>query len=184
MPKKKNNPKKEPEISKKCDYENCDLPAIYPAPKSKFLPQNDRYWFCLDHVREYNRNWNYFFDMNSKEIEEFQIDAIIGHRPTWQFTDKPKFFLFDDLEYILHPKKAQSAKARKREFFKENIWNKKQKKSLADLELTEDAKISDVKSRYKELAKKYHPDIAGESSVEKFRIISDAYNLLIKSDKI
>ena len=31
-----------------------------------------------------------------------------------------------------------------------------------------DASIDAIKSAYRKLARKYHPDIAGESSVEKF----------------
>ena len=47
--------------SHKCDIEGCELIGKYRAPKS---PKNvDEFsWFCLKHVKEYNRKWNYFED--------------------------------------------------------------------------------------------------------------------------
>ncbi len=39
--------------------------------------------FCIDHVREYNKNFNYFSGLSDGDIAKFQKDAITGHRPTW-----------------------------------------------------------------------------------------------------
>ena len=41
-----------------CDHPGCAAPAIHRAPKARNR-LNDYYWFCLDHIREYNRSWNY-----------------------------------------------------------------------------------------------------------------------------
>jgi len=42
-----------------------------------------------------------------------------------------------------------------------------------------------IKKRYKELAKKHHPDIKGNSknSIDKFREIVEAYNYLLERYK-
>ena len=42
-----------------CEKQGCNEPGQYRAPKN---PRNldDYFWFCKDHVREYNANWNYF----------------------------------------------------------------------------------------------------------------------------
>jgi hypothetical protein len=42
-----------------CDHEGCKEPGKYRAPKSPDST-DEYYWFCKDHVREYNLNWNYF----------------------------------------------------------------------------------------------------------------------------
>ncbi|GFO82174.1 MAG: hypothetical protein A49_18010 [Methyloceanibacter sp.] len=43
----------------KCEWEGCDQPGLYPAPKGR--GQEGQYHrFCLDHVREYNKGYNYF----------------------------------------------------------------------------------------------------------------------------
>ena len=37
----------------------------------------------LDHVREYNKSYNYFAGMADDDIADYQRSASIGHRPTW-----------------------------------------------------------------------------------------------------
>ena len=63
----------------KCNSPNCNLIAEYRAPLS---PDNlkEYQWFCLKHIKEYNKNWNYFENMSADEIEEFIENDIIGHR--------------------------------------------------------------------------------------------------------
>ena len=46
-----------------------------------------------------------------------------------------------------------------------------------------DASIDAIKSAYRKLARKYHPDIAGESSVEKFKEVTEAYETLSDETK-
>ncbi len=52
------------------------------------------------------------------------------------------------------------------------------------LGVNKNASIDDIKKAYKELAKKYHPDIAGPTAdAEKFKEISNAYSILSDSEK-
>ncbi len=39
--------------------------------------------FCLEHVREYNKSYNYFAGMPDEDVVKHQKDDTIGHRPTW-----------------------------------------------------------------------------------------------------
>src|SRR5215475_14943554 len=41
------------------------------------------YYFCLDHVREYNAAWDYFRGMSATEIERMRRADIVGDRPSW-----------------------------------------------------------------------------------------------------
>lgn len=45
--------------TRRCDKSGCSQPGQYRAPKSP-KQLDDYYWFCKEHVREYNTNWNYF----------------------------------------------------------------------------------------------------------------------------
>ena len=65
----------------KCSSPDCNLLGEYKAPIS---PDNLREykWFCLAHIKEYNKNWNYFENMTADEIETFIENDIIGHRKT------------------------------------------------------------------------------------------------------
>lgn len=54
------------------------------------------------------------------------------------------------------------------------------------LGVPEDAKVEDIKTAYKKLAKKYHPDVASGDATqaeERFKEISSAYMILSNSDK-
>ena len=42
-----------------CDYENCIERGEYKAPIEKDNSKNYRL-LCLEHVKEFNKNWNYF----------------------------------------------------------------------------------------------------------------------------
>ena len=56
--------------NRKCSFENCPNDGEFKAPSSP--KELKRYvWFCLKHVKEYNKKWNYFSDMSADEIEEF-----------------------------------------------------------------------------------------------------------------
>jgi curved DNA-binding protein len=52
------------------------------------------------------------------------------------------------------------------------------------LNISENASVQEIKSAYKTLAKKYHPDINKEEYAEEFfKKINDAYNILIDKEK-
>ena len=45
-------------VTQNCDSPDCQKAGQYRAPKSREHLQ-DYYWFCLEHVRVYNKSWNY-----------------------------------------------------------------------------------------------------------------------------
>jgi len=45
--------------TRRCDHEGCAEPGRYRAPKAPDV-LDDYFWFCQQHVREYNRQWNFF----------------------------------------------------------------------------------------------------------------------------
>ena len=96
-------------FKRKCYKKNCLNPGIYKAPKSKDEIKN-YIWFCEEHIKSYNKEWNYCKNMTQKEIENhIQLDAI-GWRPTWNFSTSKKIFqnfekLFSDYLYFFKKKK-------------------------------------------------------------------------------
>ena len=44
---------------KMCDNTNCKDKGEYKAPKSRIL-LNDYFYFCLNHIKEYNKSWNFY----------------------------------------------------------------------------------------------------------------------------
>ncbi|MEQ9038005.1 MAG: DnaJ domain-containing protein [Silicimonas sp.] len=66
-----------------CDHPECRETGQYRAPKSPD-DLDDFYWFCKDHVREYNLKWNFF---NGQTEEEFA--AQVDKDRVWERETKP-----------------------------------------------------------------------------------------------
>ena len=54
------------------------------APRGAVGSEGQYYLFCLEHVRQFNASYNYFDGMSNAEVEAYQKDSVIGHRPTWK----------------------------------------------------------------------------------------------------
>ena len=53
-----------------CDWVNCNEIGEYRAPVEKDNSKKYRL-LCLDHVKEFNKNWNYFSGMNDRQVIDF-----------------------------------------------------------------------------------------------------------------
>ena len=47
---------------------------------------------CLEHVKEFNKNWNYFSGMNDDQVMNFLKSDMIWHKPTQSFSSSDNFF--------------------------------------------------------------------------------------------
>ena len=147
-----------------CDHAGCDREGLYPAPKTDKVDR-DFYWFCLEHIRQYNAQWNYFGGLSESEIEKEIRRATVWERPTWPFGKGPM------------PKKPRASSCPQKEVVSPLI-----RAALKDLDLTHPSTIKEIKSKYRELAKRFHPD-ANEGSkkdIEKFHRIQQAFATLQK----
>ncbi len=175
-------------IRRGCDITGCPHLGEYRAPKSRYDMQS-YYWFCLDHVREYNQNWDFFKGMNRVEIENHMYKSMVWDRPSWKTTEA------GDSEQNLR-QKIYAHFTREDIFGDFNLGDDKDEdhearvnisaiphptlEALATMELKPPVTWSLIKSRYKTLAKKYHPDTnQGDASAEEtFKKISLAYHIL------
>lgn len=174
-----------------CAWPGCALAATHRAPKGR--GHEREYWqFCLEHVRAYNQSYNFFAGMSDDAVARYQKDAITGHRPTWKmgmsggarFKDsagrfysygaaEDPFEMFRDFGPRPRPEQAR-AKVERR-----TVRNA-ERKALHALGLDEAAGRTEIKSRFKELVKRHHPDANGgdRGSEDKLREIIEAYNYL------
>ena len=65
-----------------CQWEGCDEPGTHRAPVGR-QREGEYYHFCFDHVREYNKSYNYFSGLDDDAVAKFQKDSMTGNRPTW-----------------------------------------------------------------------------------------------------
>jgi hypothetical protein len=175
-----------------CEWQGCKEPGLYPAPKGR--GQEGKYHrFCLDHVREYNKSYNYFAGLPDEAVIKHQKDDTIGHRPTWSlgvnswarnrrprngarpggfahsFTAEDPFGLF-----------AERAAAKAAAAAAERPLKRLERKCLRQLNLEDSATKANIKARFKELVKRLHPDHnqGNRASEDKLREVIQAYNYL------
>jgi hypothetical protein len=173
-----------------CDWEGCVAPGAHRAPKGRGA-EGDYYHFCLEHVRQYNKSYNYFSGMDDDETRAYQRDALTGHRPTWKMGVNAKAAgakAWSDMD----PREAARARAeaRRRGTSRDSAAGPRrpkvkplEAKALDTLGLPHTARDAEIKARYKELVKRLHPDAnGGDRSLEdRLREIIQAYSLLKKA---
>lgn len=161
-----------------CARRGCQESGDFRAPRSR---QGDSgfFRFCLEHVREYNRAWNFFSGMSREDIERFQQEVATWHRPTWRFglnrSDiRPEF---DDPFELFSDSGTDSVTPKNREL----DWSVRQRRALSELKLDVTATLQDIKTRYKQLVKRYHPDRNGGDSgaEERLKVIIKSYHILM-----
>lgn len=183
----------EPEAVPCCQWKGCDKAAVHRAPKGRGH-EGEFFGFCADHARQYNASYNYFDGMSDAQVEEFQKDALTGHRPTWkvganawahgthQGASGPEVRRFAETRQAKNDFSAWRAKQEKEKADRPGQRGLKplEKKSIAALGLDERAGKDEIKTRFKELVKRHHPDANGgdRGSEEKLREIIQAYNYL------
>ena len=67
---------------RRCDAPGCTAAGEHRAPKGRSAMAG-YYWFCLEHVREYNERWNYYEGASAEELEEEIRRSTTWDRPTW-----------------------------------------------------------------------------------------------------
>ena len=71
---------KEPE-GPRCQWRGCTRTGTHKAPKGRGH-EGEYLVFCVEHVREYNKTYNYFDGMADDAVAKYQKDTVTGHRPT------------------------------------------------------------------------------------------------------
>jgi hypothetical protein len=165
------------DLTRPCDHPGCAGHGGFRAPKSR-RSLNDYYWFCLEHVREYNRSWDYYKGMSPGEIEAEMRRDTTWQRPSWPLG---RLGLGND-ERVIDPFGAlgKGKPAPRRDA---NEAPPELRAPLATLDLTWPVTRADVKRAYKALAKRHHPDAnSGDKAAEdRLKTINAAYTALIRA---
>ncbi len=138
-----------------CDWENCKEIGSYKAPIEKDNSRKFRY-LCFNHIKIFNKNWNYFSNMTEHEIEYFIKSDLTWHKPTKSFASSENFFKIlwnNALDDRINIFKNSSFKD-----FKKSKLSEKDRHALEVLGLKYGVKWSDIQKKFKGLVKKYHPD--------------------------
>jgi hypothetical protein len=164
-----------------CARPDCPNPGTHPVPRSRDH-LSEHLWFCLEHARAHNESWDYFRGMNEDEIEAFRDAAVTGHRPTWPLGKRgarvrqaPDRSVFED-GYGMFGDTAERARPRP----PERRITVVQERALEVLNLDATATLHQIKARYKELVKRFHPDANGgdRGAEERLKQVIKAYGVL------
>jgi isopentenyl diphosphate isomerase/L-lactate dehydrogenase-like FMN-dependent dehydrogenase len=162
----------------KCSCPDCDLLGEYKAPIS---PNNLReyQWFCLAHIKEYNKNWNYFENMTADEIETFIENDIIGHRKTQKIgaTNSDYFNKTNKIRENLFNSFADIGNVE----FSSTLMGNEYINALAELNINDkNAPLEVIKSKFKDIVKQLHPDTVGykEENIEKLKKVLESYKII------
>lgn len=161
------------DTQRKCEHEGCNKQGVYRAPKDKRL--KEYFWFCLEHVQEYNSRWNYYDDNDDADIKREKakmhfngMNSKIKYQHGYKIKDTFGFFS----EYA-----EEFCEATPDTFFtaEERQWIKTMELDFNNLTL------ENLKKQYKKLVKKYHPDVnqGDKNAEEKFKQLTNAYSALL-----
>ena len=169
-----------------CETPGCRLQGEYRAPRAR--DKLDEYrWFCLDHIREYNKKWDYFAGLDADQIEAHIRADTTWRRPVWPLGArrngnpyahlKDPFGLADDAGLGEKPPPKYDGSEQ---------LTPAERNALDVLELSWPLTRAVVKSRYQELVKLHHPDANGgaREAEEKFKEINAAYSTLRASEHL
>ncbi len=181
-----------------CEHPGCTRAGTHRAPKGRGMEGS--YWrFCEEHVREYNKTYNYFSGLGDEAVASFQHSARHGHRPTWSMgvnTARKKgkeagaqVNEWAERETIAGLASAEgnpftavrgaAAQASRIEPAKPS-FSAPQMRAFQTLDLEPPMTPDQIKMQYKALVKRFHPDANGgdRSREERFRNIVQAYGYL------
>ena len=177
---------------RQCDAPDCTNAAESRAPKS---PQqlSEYFWFCPTHAREHNKNWNFFASMTDDEAKAFREAQRYGGRPTWQMSKNARASAaaragvdgqasIDDSVGVF----AQSPQAKpgmEGAFREGRKLTKLQVSAFKTFNLPTNAPDADIRKRYAELVKRFHPDSnAGDRGAEEqLQEVIKAHQILKKA---
>ena len=186
-------PKDEPSPEERaCEHPQCRAKATARAPKSP-AKRNDFYWFCQSHAAEYNKQWNFFEGMSDDAARAHAEADFYGHRPTWSFSASSqtrrkaeratKDFsdgFFDPFSLFGDRPPPGPERAQREAEDKHAGLGRLQKRALETLSLDPDATKAEVRKRYAELVRTYHPDSNGgdRSMEEQLQKVVASYQIL------
>ena len=163
-----------------CAMPGCEHPGEFRAPRGNRGGGRDWQWLCLDHVRAFNAGYNYYDGMTPEEIAHAQSPHPSWERGTRAFASNAYARSdIDDPLGILRQRYAKGAFARATAK-NGRVLTGKDRDALSVLRLDEEASLADIRRRYTELVRQYHPDANGgdRTHERKLQDVIDAYTHL------
>jgi len=170
---------------KKCDKIDCKNRGEFKAPKSR-VNLNEYYFFCLNHVKEYNKSWDFYKGLSVNQIEKSMREDTIWNRPSWPLKGNPYKVIEQINDFFINEIPNLDIDDNNKNYFKNKLLDealtKEENKALNILNLKLPLDLNKIKKNYKKLVKIFHPDVNGNNkkAEEIFKEINESYKLLLK----
>ncbi|NAZ35377.1 J domain-containing protein [Rubellimicrobium sp. CFH 75288] len=145
-----------------CDHPDCQERGAFRAPKSPDS-LDDYWWFCKEHVREYNLKWNFFQGATEQDfLRQVENDRFWG-RPTKPFgrrSEEQRAWArlgVDDPHQVLGENATRNPGPRAGT----RRLPPTERRAIEILDLRDTATKSEIRKAYKALVKVLHPDMNG-----------------------
>ena len=168
-----------------CDHKECSKQGKYKAPKSR-LRINEYYLFCLKHVTNYNKSWDFYKGLSVDQIELSMRKDTVWDRPSWPLSGNPMQIInqIRDLlhsDYSLFEKEDDLQKFLKNKIIND-ILTPLEQKCIDVLGISMPINIDNIKKAYKKLVKIFHPDVNKDrkEAEKRFKEINEAYKILLR----
>jgi hypothetical protein len=168
-----------------CATTGCSGEGAFRVPRARDR-LDEHLWFCLEHARQHNEHWDYFSGMSQTDIEAFAEDALTGHRPTWPLGKRAAHApatrgnrRFRDIHSVFGDRDGEAAGSSGPRPPQRPL-TPLQARAFDVLNLEFDASLQQIKARYKELVKRFHPDANGgdRGAEERLKRVIQAYGVL------
>jgi hypothetical protein len=149
--------------TRSCEYPGCAEAGVYRAPKSPDL-LDEFFWFCKDHVREYNLKWNFFQGTTDDEFQKFLEKDRVWGRATKPFSRQgdgnawARLGVDDPMELL--GEKATQNPGRIAQTATRKLPST-ERKALEILDCRDTMTKTEIRKAYKGLIKVLHPDMNG-----------------------
>ncbi|HRC26010.1 MAG TPA: J domain-containing protein [Alphaproteobacteria bacterium] len=161
-----------------CDAPGCTAPGDHRAPRDRDL--KTYYHFCLEHVQNYNKSWNYFEGLSDDQIQDHILNSLYGERPTrrYDIDGRLQEALQEKLRDFLGKTPPRGPQGRTRP--PETLPLSPEAQALATLGLSAPVTIEEIRLRYRDLVRLHHPDRTGgdKESEEILKTVTMAYTIL------
>jgi len=178
-----------------CHWPGCEEAGEFRAPGTRgsgFDGPGDWRWFCLPHVREFNSGYDWFEGMSADEIlaaqsplagwasetRAFRADGGVDGMPRWADFADP----LDAIGGLAGDIKDR-ARGRTGDFQR---FTSRERAALSVLGLSPDTDRQELRRRYSELVRRYHPDRNGGDRSQEGRLnqVVEAYQVLRRAEAL
>jgi hypothetical protein len=159
--------------TKTCEFPECKEAGLYRAPKSSEL-LDEFFWFCKEHIREYNLKWNFFQGTSDDDFQKFLDKDRVWGRDTQPFGKRPdegrawsRLGVDDPIEILgsnstQNPGRTVNQSTRK--------LPATDRKALEILDARDTWTKMEIRKQYKSLVKDLHPDMNGGNRADEDRL--------------